>query len=261
MDVGMRAAFALCFLCVAFIGCGRQEEPAAPPTKVISPRTGAAADGLSDAGSSAHANYEIRYPALAPEFAAVNQALHVYADREKTAFLAAANAADAGTQEGGYRWQMDLDFDLRTQNAQYLSVVAQGQSFTGGEHGNPLLASFNFFRPAGRLIALADLFGDPDVALKLISAYVRRDLADRPGNDSAALQRIADGSAPKAENYAVFVIDAADGGTAHGLTVLFPTYQVASYEEGTQQVRVPARVFAGLLKPEFRKTFVADGAK
>jgi len=260
MDVGMRAAFAF-LLALTLGGCGRPQEVAAPPSKVASPQTGAPVDGLSDSGSTEHSTYEIRYPALAPEFAPVNQVLHVYADQQKNAFLASANASDAGTEEGGYRWQMDINFDLRTQNADYLSVVAEGQSFTGGEYGNPLLASFNFFRPTRRMIALADLFGDPDVALKRISAYVRKDLSGRPGNDKAELQRIADGTAPKAENYAVFVLDSAGEGKARGVIVLFPTYQVASYEQGTQQVRVPLSVFANLLRPEFRKTFVADAAK
>jgi hypothetical protein len=258
MDVGMRAVCVL-LVCGALAACGKPQETAAPPTKVASPQTGVAVSELRDSASTAHSMYEIRYPALASEFAPVNQALHVYAGHEKAAFLAAANAAGAGTQEGGYRWQMDLDFDLRSQDAKYLSVVAEGQSFTGGEHGNPLLASFNFFRPSGKMIGLADLFGDPDMALKRISAYVRKDLAERFG-DAAELQRIADGTAPKAENYTVFVMDTA-GGKARGVVVLFPTYQVASYELGTQQVRVPAKVFSGLLKSEFRKTFVADGAK
>src|SRR5690349_7904247 len=99
MDVGMRAAFALCLFCVALVGCRRQEHPAVSHTKVISPQAGAAADGLNDAGSRAHASFDIRHPPLAPEFAAVNHAPPGYAAHQKAAFPAAANAADACTQE------------------------------------------------------------------------------------------------------------------------------------------------------------------
>jgi hypothetical protein len=247
---------------LSLVGCGPQSAPSTlpTPTTTASPAK-VAIDERSEAGAGEKFHYEIRYPALAPEFAPLAQALRTYAQRQKSDFMTSVNDIEKAGEANGYPWRMRLTFDLRSEGPDFVSVLGEGESFTGGDHGNPLLASFTLSRIDHRVIALPDLFGEPERALAALSNYARKTLTQRQHDRGGDASWIADGTAPKAENYAVFLIDTHGNAKASGITVLFPSYQVASYAEGPQQVDIPASVFAGRLKTEFRKAFVAEGAK
>ena len=247
---------------LSLVGCGPKPAPTTLPTPTTTTApANVPVDERSEAGSGDKFRYDIRYPVLAPEFAPLAQALRTYAQRQKSEFMTSVNDIDKAGEAAGYPWEMHLTFDLRSQGADFVSVLGEGESFTGGAHGNPLLASFTLSRLDHRVIALPDLFGEPDQALAALSTYARQTLTQRQRDRGGDASWIADGTAPKAENYAVFLIDTEGNGKASGISVLFPSYQVASYAEGPQQVDIPASVFAGRLKVEFRKAFVADAAK
>ena len=65
------------------------------------------------------------------------------------------------------------------------------------------------------------------------------------------------GTEPVPANFSVFLVDGLET-KAIGLTLIFPSYQVASYADGAQQVEVPAKVFYALLKPEYSDAFQID---
>jgi len=66
---------------------------------------------------------------------------------------------------------------------------------------------------------------------------------------------IADGTAPKAANFARFepVVDA--DGRIRALRFVFPPYQVGPYSDGTRTADVPAAVLLPVLAPEYRRLF------
>jgi len=223
--------------------CGRH---AAPP---VAPHAGRAAAVPESAPA-----VEIRYPALPAGARSLDRALQAYAASERESFLAQVAAQAGSTGDAASPWRLHLSFRVEGDGRDFLGVLAQGEAYTGGAHGNPLLASFVWHRRSDRVLALSDLFVRPDAALQRLSTHAAAALRSRAGADAA---RIADGTAPRAENYAVFLIDLDAAGRACGLRLLFPAYQVAPYAAGLQQVAVPAPQFVDLLRPEFRAAFLA----
>jgi len=152
------------------------------------------------------------------------------------------------------------------------SVLISGSSFTGGAHPNPLTASFVAHSSDNRLVAIGDLFGDETAAIKILSDEARAQLQGRfeaqlreqLGEGDALEKALKDmrewverGTEPKAENFAVYLVDGLDS-KAIGLTLVFPPYQVAPYVDGAPQVEVPARLFHSILKPEYVAAFHWD---
>jgi hypothetical protein len=227
----------------------------------------AAAD--EDVGHGDGYSYRIHYPALDPKWQALHDALHAYAETQKKDFLAA---------QGGERspnvaeYQLDITFTIARRTDDFTSVLVSGSSFTGGAHPNPLTASFVAHSADNRLVAIGDLFGDETAAIKILSDEARAQLQGRfeaqlreqLGEGDALEKALKDmrewverGTEPRAENFAVYLVDGLDS-KAIGLTLVFPPYQVAPYVDGAPQVEVPARLFHSILKPEYVAAFHWD---
>ena len=239
-------------------GCGTQQPPA-PPASAPAAATRAADVSTVDQASTERYRYEVHYPALAPRDAALASALRAYGEQRKREFLVAADAAPRLRDIEFVPWELHLRFDVRADTGDFLSVVATGDAYSGGAHGNPLIASFVLHRATGRVVTMADLFADPEDAERALGDYARRELvarrsAGRPP-DEAELRRLKDGTAPRPENYAVFAIDGEGARPARGLVLIFPPYQVAPYADGTVEVAVPAAVFRDALRPAYRAAF------
>ena len=223
--------------------------------------------GRLDRGGSDECRYRIRYPALAPEFATLDSALRTYAATCKRDFLNACAAAPPQS-ENAMGWELDLSFDVRSVTRDFVSILGEGSQFTGGAHGNPMLASFTYSRRGKRVLGLLDLFSDPPTALALLSSASRVALlapAAAKAGGSAKIpveqqHRIHDGTEPKVENFTTFLIEAGPGDKAQGLSLLFPTYQIAPYADGPQHVSLPAQAFVAQLKAEYRGAFVTPAA-
>ena len=243
-------------------------------TQTSVPATPAAAAGAQqtapneDVGQGNGYAYHVRYPQLAPEWNTLADALRTWAAARKRDFLD-ARLADENNNAPPYN--LDLEFNIARRTSDFVSVLADGNVYTGGAHPAPLVASFNLHTSDGKLIELADLFTDSGVALEALSAEARRQLEGSfeaklrettPEKDqAAALKRmrewVARGTQAQAETFAAFLVDGLEA-KAIGLTLIFPSYQVAPYAEGTQQIEVPAKVFYPLLKPEYRDAFQID---
>ena len=251
---------ALRFVAAATIllaGCGAQE-PSAPPT---TPASTTRADAVStvDQASTERYRYDLQYPALAPRDNTLAAALRAYGEQRKREFLAAADNAPRSADTEFVPWELHLRFDLRADTGDFVSVVATGDAYSGGAHGNPLIASFVLHRASGRVVTMADLFADAEDGERALGEYARRELVTRRGAtrplDDGELRWLKDGTAPRAENYAVFAIDGAGARPASGIVLIFPPYQVAPYAEGVIEVAVPAAVFRELLRPAYRGAF------
>lgn len=261
----IRALIALAAGCLILSGCGRQ--PAEPVGAAVAAETG----GIVSSGKGAGFAWTIRFPALQPQWRALDTAIHDYADTSKREFLQASAAAD---RVKDLDYSLDLTFSIARRTADFVSVTATGSSFTGGAHGMPIVASFNLDLSGKKLVALGDLFVDPAAAFKALSDECRRQLegryAARMRDDADAMtpaqvatdaestkKWVEEGTTPTPESFGTFLIDGLDT-KAIGVTVIFPPYQVAPYADGTQQVEVPAKVFYDLLKPEYKDAFAID---
>lgn len=246
---------------------------APPPSAVSAPPSAPIVVPPGPNGQSEGYRYRINYPALQPEWRALDDAVHGYAAGQKQTFFAAVKERPplkAGDSTVPY--ELQLDFNVAAQTEAFVSVLGTGSLYTGGAHPAPLVASFNEHLASGRVIALGDLFADPAAGLKLVADETRRQL--KAQIDARLRQEIADpkalaeqikmrsewidrGTEPTAANFAVFLVDGV-GGKAIGLTIIFPPYQVAPYVDGELQIEVPVRVFGAQLKPEYRDAFATE---
>ncbi|MDE2054394.1 MAG: DUF3298 domain-containing protein [Xanthomonadaceae bacterium] len=204
------------------------------------------------------------------------EAMRTTADNAKRDFVQALPDPETLPEFANRQLELLLDFKVAAQTSAFISVRESGSSDTGGAHPNPVQAAFVFDRKAGRLIALDDLFANPDAARRALANFAHDTLlrklmanAPKPGEGSPdairewksnMLQMLDGGTKPTTVNYSVFVVraGAAQDAPSPGLTLIFPPYQVAPYVDGTQTVDVPASTFAKFLKPAYQGDFIAQ---
>lgn len=201
-----------------------------------------------------------RYPGLAAE-------LHGYSQAARAELMQAVDGL--GGEKPTAPYDLSLSYSTIVDTPGIVAVAAAGSSYTGGAHGNPLVARFVWLPREHRLLEIDDLIADPD-GWREISGYVRErlhsaaslriDADDMPPDDRAelmksALQMIDEGSGPEAGNFSEFepVIDAAGRITA--LRFVFPPYQVGPYSDGVQTVEVPASVLLPHVAAQYRGLF------
>lgn len=123
--------------------------------------------------------------------------------------------------------------DSLSENDRYVSMLFTFYDWTGGAHGNIALWSVTYDKKQKQTLSITDAAGLP---LQKISAICRKNLLKTQchGNlkDTACVDWIKTGSAPKAENYSAFTFN------GKSLTVYFAPYQVAPWSEGTVPVTV-----------------------
>ncbi len=127
-----------------------------------------------------------------------------------------------------------LDIGYRSEVFTILpNIVAFRMSETyfeaGAAHPGNMTVTFNFDTQTGNVMTLDSLFTPGSEYLKRIATYVQKDLKNKYGDSDL----IAQGAAPKAENYEAFVI------TDAGIRFIFNQYQVAAYAAGEPEVLVP----------------------
>lgn len=201
-----------------------------------------------------------RYPGLARELEAFARAARADLD-----------AAVASLGEGRPRAPYDLvlDFALLVETPRVVAVAADGSSYTGGAHGNPLVARFVWLPREQRMLTAQELFADAD-GWQALSAYVRgalhaqlseridgEDLQpdERPELARSAGRMIDEGTTPDPANFSHFepVMDA--DGRIGALRFVFPPYQVGPYSDGTRKVVVPAGVLAPHIAADYQDLF------
>jgi len=290
----MKSLTPLCLIAtlavIATTACQQQPEsdvPSSPAatasaasasTPVIPPPapTGAStADLPGDHASTRQYKIAIDLPTLPANEKPLADALRATADHAKRDFLDALPDPKQMPEFAGRQFGMRLDFRIAANTPAFTSVRETGMQDTGGAHPIPVEAAFVFDRKAGKLIALDDLFTDPDAARTALANFAHDTLlrkfmanAPKPGKGSPEAirewktnmtQMLGDGTKPTSVNYSVFVVRAGTtpGAASPGLTLIFPPYQVAAYVYGTQTVDVPASAFAKFLKPAYANAFAS----
>ena len=152
---------------------------------------------------------------------------------------------------------------------QIVAIAADGSRYTGGAHGQPLIARFVWLPQQDARLTSAALVPDAK-GWQAISDYVREQLhtavvtrADEdelPAADRAALikstfRMIDEGTKPEAGNFSEFVPVLDTAGRISALRFVFPPYQVGPYSDGTRTADVPAAVLLPVLAPEYRRLF------
>lgn len=193
-----------------------------------------------------------------------------YADAARAELMRALEGL--GNERPSAPYELSLSFDTLVDTPALVAVAADGGRYTGGAHGEPLVARFVWLKGPQKPLTAETLIPDERnwasvgqyVAARLHEAALARAQADRPTPEeqasllSSADRMIAEGTAAKAANFSQFqpLVDAAGRITA--LRFVFPPYQVGPYSDGTQTADVPAGVLRPLVAPEYAGLFSMD---
>ena len=205
-----------------------------------------------------------RHPGLAAE-------LKRYAEAARAELMEAVEAREPDAGSAGLPYDLTLAYEVTMDTPEVVAVQAFGTLYTGGAHGNPLVARFVWLPARNAMLRAQDLV-PAQAGWDAISAYVREalvtalsqrldadrvDPADRSKLMGSGSRMIDDGTEPAAANFAQFEPIPGPGGRLGGLRFVFPPYQVGPYSDGLQTVDVPASVLAPHLAPEYRDLFAA----
>lgn len=261
------------------VGCGREEPvPPADPTPTTAPAQWRNASGVSEEAGAQPMLEDVmdrdpryvvgisyppqarRYPGLAAELEAFSRAAR--ADLEE-----AVDSLGDGRPRAPY--DLVLDFAMVVETPRVVAVAVDGSSYTGGAHGNPLVARFVWLPREQQMLTVGDLIADAD-GWQVLSAHVREQLhaellerLDAGGLDQderselvrSAGRMIDAGSTPEAENFAHFEPLMAADDRIKALRFVFPPYQVGPYSDGTRTVVVPAGVVLPYIAGRYRELF------
>ena len=184
----------------------------------------------------------ISYPPVAREDAGLAALLKAYADAARAELETAVQGLGGAKPAAPY--DLSLGFTEVVANPDIVAVAANGSSYTGGAHGNPLVARFVWLPRQDTRLTADTLLADPS-GWETISAYVR-------AHGEAMLD---EGTAPLASNFDQFEPVMGAGGRIAALRFVFAPYQVAPYAAGVQTMEVPATVLLPLVASRYRGLF------
>lgn len=191
--------------------------------------------------------------------------LRAYADQARSGLVQALE--ELGNDSPRVPYELSLSFAVTADTPQLLAVSADGSRYTGGAHGEPLLARFVWLKQSGALLTADALITDPDgrqrvagyVEDALIAQMETRLQAERLDGNALvsarvqASEMIREGTQTGADNFRQFQPVLSSDGRIQALRFVFPPYQVGPYSDGTQSVDVPAKV----LLPHVAAPYVA----
>lgn len=195
----------------------------------------------------------ISYPPGAAADPGLARALHDYAEAARGDLMQAVAGLDAAPTAP---YELSLGFRELMRSADLVAVAADGSLYTGGAHGQPLLARFVWLPKQQRMLTAQALLATP-AGWEVVAAYVQEQLGtaahtraadeglepgDRERLLAGALKMIAEGTGPDPSNFDQFEPLPAADGRIGGLRFVFPPYQVGPYADGVQTVDVPASV-------------------
>ena len=254
--------------------CKREAEvPATPEAELTAPAEAtadatAAAPELKDVIETTDSYIVgISYPPTINKYPGLAQAVSDYADAARAELMQAV--AGFGNDKPSAPYELSLSFEQVVETPQLVAVAADGSRYTGGAHGQPLVARFVWLPAQNKLLTAAELVPRVE-GWVAIGAYVREqlhtsvsvraDADEMPPQERLEFVRTADkmideGTEPDVDNFTAFqpVVDAQGRITA--LRFVFPPYQVGPYSDGTQTVDVPAAILLPHLAPEYSGLF------
>ena len=209
----------------------------------------------------------ISYPPTINKYPGLAQAVSAYADAARAELMQAV--AGFGNDKPSAPYELSLSFEQVVETPELVAIAADGSRYTGGAHGEPLVARFVWLPVQNKLLTARDLVPRVEgwVAIATYireqlhtSVSVRADADEMPPEERLEFVRTADkmideGTEPDVDNFAAFqpIVDAQGRITA--LRFVFAPYQVGPYADGTQTVDVPVALLLPHLAPEYSGLF------
>lgn len=266
MRVETKRGLACTLLLLSVMGCRREqasEQPAKPVATVPAQAPAAAMQDVSE--QTREYIIGISYPPVASRYPAVGAELRRYADAARADLMEAVSTR----KDDDPPYELVLPFAQLHVSPTLVAVGVDGSSYTGGAHGNPLIARWLWLPREQRFVSASELVPEAQ-GWEAISGFVREQLhtalsqrvdADAlPPQERAEVlkgagQMIEEGTQPDPEHFSQFEPMVGAHGRLRGLRFVFPPYQVGPYSDGTQTVEVPASQLLPHVAPVFRALF------
>jgi hypothetical protein len=209
----------------------------------------------------------ISYPPAARAYPGLARLLQAYATAARGELMQAV--AGLGDSRPTAPYDLSLAFTELLATPEMVVVAADGSSYTGGAHGNPLVARFVWLPRRNERLTATKLVPDP-AGWQPIAAYAREQLVtglaaridagdpapeDRANQMRNGARMIDEGTAPDPRNFDQFEPQPDGDGRIRALRFVFPPYQVGPYSDGVQSVDVPAAVLLPVVAPQYRPLF------
>ncbi|WP_345295317.1 DUF3298 and DUF4163 domain-containing protein [Luteimonas vadosa] len=209
----------------------------------------------------------ISYPQPARQYPGLAAELKRYSDAARGELMEAV--ADMGPDAAPAPYDLSLSYTMVVETPRIVAVAGDGSSYTGGAHGNPLVARFVWLPERDELLRPEELIPSAQgwaivsdhVAEQLQAALSQRvdaddlDPAERAQVVRSAGKMIEEGTRPDPDNFRQFEPVLAPDGRIQSLRFVFPPYQVGPYADGVQEVEVPASVLLPHVAPGYRGLF------
>ena len=270
--------FLLLFLLLLLSACQREAdtpavpaEPAATPAVVGEPvQAPAPLKDVIETNESYIVG--ISYPPMLDKYPGLAQAVAAYAAAARAELMQAV--AGFGNDKPTAPYELSLSFEKVAETPNIVAVAADGSRYTGGAHGEPLVARFVWLPQQQKMLTAQELV--PTVkGWTAIGGFIREQLRtgvsvradadEMPPEERLQFVRNADkmieeGTEPDVDNFSQFQPVVAADGQVTALRFVFAPYQVGPYADGTQTVDVPAAVLLPHVAPEYAGLFAKPGA-
>ena len=263
------------FLLLALAGCKREAsvtpeagQPVAPGTEAPGTAELPAVGELKDVIETSDSYIVgISYPPVVNKYPGLARVVSQYADAARAELMQAV--AGFGNDKPSAPYELSLAFEQVVDTPQIVAVSADGSRYTGGAHGEPLVARFVWLPAQDELLTTAALVPKAE-GWAAIAGYVREQLhtdvsvradADEMSPEErlryvrSADKMIDEGTGPDVDNFSQFQPVVAADGQVTALRFVFPPYQVGPYSDGVQTVEVPAAVLRPYLADDVRGLF------
>lgn len=209
----------------------------------------------------------ISYPPKLNDYPGLAQAVAAYVKAQQDELMEAVDAL--GNDKPTAPYELSLSFEQVLDTPDVVAVAVDGSRYTGGAHGEPLVARFVWLPKQDKALTADELIPDAKGWLA-VSAYAREQLrtavsvradADEMSPEErqefvrSAAKMIDAGTEPDSANFRQFQPLADAQGRVTALRFVFPPYQVGPYADGTQTVDVPIDVVRSYLAPEYAGLF------
>ena len=255
--------------CAALAACERERAPTANDAQVAAATAQAVVELQDVVETRPDYIVGISYPKSANGHPALAQALQAYAEAARADLMKAVAGLQGRKPTAPY--DLSLQFTGLVDTPQVVAIAADGSSYTGGAHGNPLVARFVWLPQRQEMLKAEALVADAS-GWQAISDACREQLmtalsqrldadevegADRANQLKNGSRMIDDGTQPEAANFARFEPVMNADGSIRALRFVFPPAQVGPYSDGTRTVDVPAQVLVPLVAPDYKPLFRA----
>lgn len=252
-------------LCAVLAACDRGPAPAADGQVTAAAPAAVALEDVVETRPDYIVG--ISYPKSATNHPGLARMLKAYAEAARADLMKAVGGLQGQKPIAPY--DLSLQFSGLVDTPRVVAIAADGSTYTGGAHGNPLVARFVWLPQQQALLKADQLIADA-AGWQAISDASRQQLmtmlsqrldadevegAERAAQLQAGSAMIDAGTAPEAGNFAQFEPVMNAEGQIRALRFVFPPTQVAPYVEGTRTVEIPARTLLPHVAPAYRTLF------